>query len=595
MMIIKPDQYLDSKLLITQKEETSYGFIYTGTNLIKKYDFYLKEEIDIFSIIQIEGDIELFNENTIPNGFNEKKYKLSQKNVGEIRVHSFEVKTNGLIIKSDNIFLKYIKNEKLMPDNPYSYLFKLNSMTLLMLLSVFKKVLYFFDVEEKSKDKVIAVILFILYALSSSFIFLYYLIKFILKIIDEKYELNLSSLDKLSIYIIVILMLNPFYIYNYTFTAVFLIGFLLNIKPNLDKKLSYLYFSLIILPLQIVFTNEINLLLFILIPLFRSINKLTFIPLFLISVLFPFLNLFEIFENIFNLIIAFFKDHQFSVYVANLSLFEALLYYLVILISFSFKRGKSVVYACLISVILFTSFNFYKSNMFKDEVVFLDVGQGDSSVIFKDNKVIVVDAFFGVKDYLKSRGIRRIDHLILTHNDYDHLAEIDDLIDSFSIGEIYLSGYQTYNIRFKSVTYINEENIIYLEDINLEFLGPFIDLKDDNANSIVFKISVLNNEYLFTGDMDILAEKLYIQKYKNNLSADVLKVAHHGSITSSSYDFIRFVNPSYAIVSVGRKNSYNLPSNEVIERYQNLGVRVYLTSINGTIIFKDNEIMNFAP
>jgi competence protein ComEC len=106
-------------------------------------------------------------------------------------------------------------------------------------------------------------------------------------------------------------------------------------------------------------------------------------------------------------------------------------------------------------------------------------------------------------------------------------------------------------------------------------LSPIIDLKDLNANSIALQFKLDNTTYLFCGDITVETEKMLINKYKNRLKSDVLKVAHHGSNTSSCLEFIRLVNPTYSIISVKENNIYNLPSKDVIERLKKFSKVLY--------------------
>lgn len=138
------------------------------------------------------------------------------------------------------------------------------------------------------------------------------------------------------------------------------------------------------------------------------------------------------------------------------------------------------------------------------------------------------------------------------------------------------------------------ENKILEQDVELKFLWPETKLIDNNLvnnNSLVFKLCYKNFSILFTGDIEKEAEKLLIEKNnsENILSATILKIAHHGSNTSSYEEFIKKVNPKIALIGVGKNNKFGHPSKEVIERLKNINCKIYRTDKNGEIILLIDE------
>jgi competence protein ComEC len=234
-------------------------------------------------------------------------------------------------------------------------------------------------------------------------------------------------------------------------------------------------------------------------------------------------------------------------------------------------------------------------------VHFIDVGQADSILVqFPDGKVSLIDAgnvpdATDVIKYIKALGIKKIDYIIGTHPHEDHIGGMADVIKAFEIGKIYMPKvahttkayeYLLLAIKAKKLT-INEPkagtDIIALGDIKYSVLAPTTSTyKELNDYSIVTKLTYKSNSFLFAGDAEKISEDLII-KAKYNLKADVLKVGHHGSTTSTSPAFAKVVNPKYSIISVGKDNSYNHPDNLIINRLKAYG-EVHRTDQEGTIV-----------
>lgn len=239
------------------------------------------------------------------------------------------------------------------------------------------------------------------------------------------------------------------------------------------------------------------------------------------------------------------------------------------------------------------------------EIHFLDVGQGDSTLIISNEKTVLIDAgttFAGqavVVPYLKNLGIDRIDVLIATHPHSDHIGGLIPVLENFAIGEVWADG-QIHTSR----TYENFLNLILKKDIPFNLaranqrvrsieentlIDEFIVLHPQeefinglNNNSVVIKLKIGEHSFLFTGDIEKEAEELLVN-LKSDLTASVLKVAHHGSDTSSSEKFLDAVQPSIAVIPVG-KNTYGHPSKIVLERLAERGVKIYSTANAGTIV-----------
>ncbi len=234
------------------------------------------------------------------------------------------------------------------------------------------------------------------------------------------------------------------------------------------------------------------------------------------------------------------------------------------------------------------------------KVHFLDVGQGDSIFIeLPTNETILIDA--SIKDasnkiinYLREENVSKIDYVFATHPHSDHIGGMSAVIKAFDIGQIYMpkavTTTKTYenllltikdkNLKIKTAKAGN--TIIDTDDLKLVVLAPNQDSYESlNNYSIVLKLTYKEKSFLFMGDAETLSEK----EITGDIQADVLKVGHHGSRTSTSQAFLNKVNPSYAVISVGLNNDYKHPHQEVIDRLEKKNIKIYRTDQNGDIMF----------
>ena len=195
--------------------------------------------------------------------------------------------------------------------------------------------------------------------------------------------------------------------------------------------------------------------------------------------------------------------------------------------------------------------------------------------------------------YLKSIGIIKIDYLILTHGDYDHMGESVNLVNNFKVDKV-IFNFDNYNeLEQELIELLNNKNIKYykgLKELNidkykLQFLNTkTYDNENDNSNVIYFNFT--NYKFLFMGDAGVDKEKDILKKY-NIKNIDFIKVGHHGSNTSSSQEFIDSINSKYSLISVGRNNRYGHPKNEVLDILSNS--KIYRTDLDGSIEIKLNK------
>ncbi len=232
-------------------------------------------------------------------------------------------------------------------------------------------------------------------------------------------------------------------------------------------------------------------------------------------------------------------------------------------------------------------------------VHFIDVGQGDSILIESPNgKTMLIDG--GVKgagqqvvSYLKELGVNKLDQVVATHPDADHIGGLIPVLQTIPIEQFYDSGKVHTSQTFEEMLMaIDQKNIPYYvpktgdliefdKDVTVKVLNANEHATDNNDASIVLKVVYGNVSFLLTGDAGIALEKEMMQ---NDVTATILKAGHHGSNTSSSEEFIRTVKPEVTILSYGEDNKYGHPHAEVVDRLQAMGSNIYATAESGTII-----------
>lgn len=273
------------------------------------------------------------------------------------------------------------------------------------------------------------------------------------------------------------------------------------------------------------------------------------------------------------------------------------------------KKHKVSLATCLIAlaaVILTGCFSQQLAKPSGFEISFLDIGQGDSALITDKNVTVLIDGgpdYEAVAEELKKRGISTIDIVVLTHPNADHATGLVNVVKDFKVGLFLDSGFPQPSYIYKEIlTEVKDRKIKYLRvkagkelqlgSIIIKILNPPAELitgtsSDDNNNSIVLSVRKGDNSVLFTGDIEKEAEDLLVEKYKEDLKAGVIKVAHHGSAYSTSDAFLQAVQPAYAVISVGANNPYGHPSQPSLFRLKNAGSKIYRTDLNGTINIKE--------
>ena len=264
------------------------------------------------------------------------------------------------------------------------------------------------------------------------------------------------------------------------------------------------------------------------------------------------------------------------------------------LIKYTIKPYIRKIICVLVSCIIF--FNLICSLKQELEIYFIDVGQGDSTlVITPKGKTILIDGggsqTYDIGEntlvpYLLDRKIKKIDYMIISHFDYDHVNGLLTVLEKLEVSKIIIGKQGEENEQYKQFKkLVNQKNVIVLnvkkgdvvnieKDIKFNVLFPTSELIQENVinnNSLVVKLEYKDFKMLFTGDIEEIAEESLLKLYeKEELKADILKVPHHGSKTSSSKKFLEAVSPKLALIGVGENNKFGHPNDEVLNRIHKL-------------------------
>ena len=613
--IIKDNQI---KISLKSKERIIVTYKYTGK---------VFNNLSYGDKIKVTGVLKEPSTNNIFNNFNYKKYLYNKKiyyiieaskidKIQNNNNHIYTIKNllytriNSLkssnyikaLLFGDNKLDKEIKTSYQI--NGISHLFSVSGFHINFITSI----IYFYldRVTYNKKIKYITVDIFlVLYLLlCNTTSLLRCTVMNILLSINHLLKLNIKKIDIVLLTLILCIILNPFIIYDIGFIYSYTISFFLIIYKNKyktnNKLLKIIYISLISflvsLPINIYTSYEINFLSIILNIIIVPIVSLILLPLSLLTLIFPIL------DNILYLITSILE--KISLYTSNINIFKQILskpsiiliiiYYLVIILILSKNKHY---YLILILLIFHKTIPLYNSNL---EVVMFDVGEADSMLISTPSKKvnILIDTGRGIDInniiiYLKSIGISKLNYLIITHGDEDHIGGALYLIDNFKVDNVILNKGDYTELEVELITHLKNKNIKYTNNINkIPLLGSYMYLlytkkfSNENDNSIVTYFEYQKYKFLFMGDSSSKTEEYLINNY-NLANISFLKVGHHGSNTSSSPLFINKINPKVSLISVGRNNFYHHPNKEVLTNLSNSVI--YRTDINKSIKIKINN------
>ncbi|MFP4477872.1 MAG: DNA internalization-related competence protein ComEC/Rec2 [Candidatus Izemoplasmatales bacterium] len=475
-----------------------------------------------------------------------------------------------------------------------SHLFAISGMHLGFIVYFFNKFLHLFYFKKQTYHYILSVFL-MLYNIITGFsisivrasIFLWIL----LLSKEKKYRLNAS--DYLSIIFIGFLLYNPYYLFALGFQLSFLMAFILifyrplyNHQKGIKKILTISMIAFLFsLPIVLNLDKTLGLFNGFINPIFIIYVSFILLPGAFLLIFFPMLSHYYLYT-----IRAF---EKLMTHAMNLNVFlhfnfsnsvSKLLYWLLLSISLVFyhQYKKKIIYLwCAFILLSYLSITkFYPS-----KVVIFDVNQADASYIqTRDCRILIdtgnADDYDSLIHYFRGENIYALDAIILTHHHQDHYGEITDIISEIKVENVYVSKkYEDIDDSIQKV--LTKGDVIQCGQTPIYVLNGDQGHANENNNSLVLYTLVGGESWLFTGDIESEIENNLIRDY--NFKIDHLKVAHHGSSTSSIKAFIEHFEPKHAYVSVG-KNSYGLPSKEVLVNLSEEVKRLYITKNQGSIV-----------
>ena len=567
--------------LITPSKNTNQN-----TFNYQKYLYYKK----IYYLVEATSINKIANNNnylyTIKNTLYQKIDKLKSSNY---------IKT---LLFCDNTLSKEIKESYRI--NGISHLFSVSGMHINFFVSIIY--LYLNKITYNKRIKYLITNIFIITylilfpsssLLRSAVMSILYSINYLLKLKIKKIDILLLTLG-------VSLLINPFiiydlgYIYSYTITFFLVLSSSTLKKKNKINKIIYisLLSFLVSIPITIYNSYEINIISILLNIILVPIISIIILPITILTYIFPILDsILYLFTNTLETISLFIsKINITKIIFPKPSLLIIVLYYIIFLLSY---QNKKYFYLNIILLIIIYISPYLNSNF---EVVMFEVGEADCHLIkYPYNKnTILIDTGkneYKIKNevipYLKSIGIKKIDYLIITHGDEDHIGGSITLINNFQVKNVILNKGTFTDLEKELIKNLNKKKIPYqinINKINLSnhtiYLLNNTKYNNENDNSIITYFTYQKYKFLYMGDASINTEDNLLENYNlNNIS--ILKVGHHGSNTSSSKDFISQINPSISLISVGKNNIYHHPNKEVINNLSKS--RIYRTDINNMV------------
>ena len=398
-----------------------------------------------------------------------------------------------------------------------------------------------------------------------------------------------SYLTLLSSLGIFCLICNPFLARQDSFILGFLIPLISYLSRDIFKKhkikrwaIRYLIIYLFFIPFEALYYNKIVILAMplqiLLSPLFIFVAFISLLCFFYVPI-YPFLKLLI---KWLSAITSFISPLSFGLNLPAFNQVFALIYFAIYLLWLIYmSKGFIPLYRSFLFVELSLLLIYILpiQNSISNEVNFINVGQGDCTLIRNKNKTVLIDtggltymdvANESLVPFLRKKRIYKIDAVIITHYDYDHYGALSSLMKSYKVSAVY-----DYNSTFP----VSVGNLTF-NNYNYYARGD-----EENNKSLVISFSNCNKDFVIMGDAPTYVEKEII-KNTNSIKCDVLKVGHHGSNTSTSEEWIRYLDPKEAIVSCGKNNKFGHPNKEVVTILNKYKITIRRTDIEGTIVFK---------
>ena len=587
--------------------------------------------INLGDKIKASGTLSSYEENSIFNLFNYKKYMLSKKTYYKMHADNITIlkKNTSLLYELKKYIINRIDKLKTR-EYLYSFILGYNNYIKKNIKTSYRinGISHLFSISGSHISLISTIILFILnkikkgninYIITMIFLFIFSfltgfslsvirsLLFFILYTFNRVLNFNIKNYKIFILCFTIAIIINPFSIYNIGFKFSYIVSFYLIIFNLLIRRCNT-YIKKIFITSLIAFMSSIPILInnYFSINLLTIFNNMIFVPLisiiiFPMAILVLFIpildNLYIYLINILEQLNLFISNYKIEIILSKINIFFIIYYYILItFILYKFIRKKYIYILLLfITILIHNNINLFKKDSF---VTYLDVMQGDSTFVKLNKSNILIDTggvynkniIDNTISYLKSNGIKRINYLIITHGDFDHMGEAINLVNNFKVKNVIFNCGEFNELEKELIKVLDKKKIKYyscIKELNIDnnklyFLQTkYYDNENDNSNVIYTELD--GYKFMFMGDAEADKEKDILDKY-NLRDIDVLKVGHHGSKTSSSKSFINEANPKYSIISVGKNNRYGHPNKEALNNLEDS--KVYRTDQDGNIIFK---------
>ena len=590
-----------------------------------------KETLNLGDKVEIIGEFQRPQTNTNEYLFNYKEYLERNKIYFLVQIESIKrIKKNKNIYyfikqkvinrlnKNPYLHTFLLGDKSLLKDdvvrsfqeNGISHLFAISGMHITLLSSLLKKILKKFLREEQVYKGVVGVLIFYLLLVGFSPSIVRGVLFYILFEGNKIYYFYIKKENLFLLILSISLLLNPFYIYDVGFQYSYIISYsLLKTSDHLtsNSKIGSLFkvsicSFLVSIPITLKSFYQLNFL--------SILYNLIYVP-FVSIILFPMsllVFLIKPLEPIYNFLIILLEESSLflgkikvgKLLWKRLPLIIYMLYFILIFFYINTKK-KKIIYLFLTILMIHYLIPYVDQTEY---IKMIDVGQGDCILMHSNHKNVLIDtggkmSYRGedskifhniIKPILKSEGIGKLDYLIITHGDYDHIGESINLVNNLKVEKVIFNCGSYNNLEEKLISVLEKKKIDYYSCIKEINIGNnklyFLNTKEydnENDNSSIIYTELKKYKFLFMGDASVVTEKEILDMYSIS-NIDVLKVGHHGSKTSSSEEFINVIHPNYSIISVGENNKYNHPNSEALKNLENS--TIYRTDINGSITVK---------
>lgn len=621
-----------------------------GTYYIKSLDEKknLESNLVIGSKVEVSGTLEEAKNNTLPYMFNYKKYLYNEKIYYLLKVDSIKLDSKNINIFYNLKNYLYKRAERFQ-DKSYIYAFILGKTTYIdeevvtsyrengishlfalsgLHVSIFSALILFVLKKFKISEFMSYIFVFI-FLMMFSFItnfspsILRASLLFFLLGINKVFYFNVKQVNVLYLVFSTLVIINPFIIYKISFILSFLAAFFLMVSSDLISDKGYLKGLFKVSLISFIGTMSVSIYYFGYINLLGTVLNLVFVP-FVSFIIFPFTlftfvfpfasKVLYFFTDILEILSTFFNKFKIIIYFPKVSIWFVVIFVMTFAI-FIKVRKKVLLLVLTLLLALVKIKPLFKTST---DIYYLDVGQGDSILLTsrytKTNILIDTGGKTTYKKeewakektssivksstipFMRKLGISRLDYLIITHGDYDHMGEAINLVNNFKVEKVIFNCGEFNDLEKKLIKVLDKKNTKYyscikvlnIDDNKLYFLQTKeYDNENDNSNVIYTELN--GYKFMFMGDAGVDKEKDIIEEY-NLKNIDVLKVGHHGSKTSSSKYFINEINPKNSIISVRKNNRYGHPNKEVLNNLEQS--KIYRTDQDGSIMFKikNNEL-----